>query len=206
MPHHFFLYKLSYLGMFLLLAGAGIFSPIPEEITLLTSGYLSANGLMDPWIAIPLGLLGAIMGDVTLFFLAKTGASYAKKMRDKLKRLRLERTWVFTPESPLRAVFFMRFITGLRMISPVYAAIHEVTWVRFLATSFSALVIFVPLLFSIGYFFNKYLGHFVRGFEFFRHAIFGFFLILVILGMIAALYYLTPHAKRRREERRDRPA
>jgi len=188
MIHQILIHKLSYIGMFALLASAGIIVPIPEEITLLASGYFSALGLMEPWKAMPIAIVAILIGDSILFFLARTGARYARTLRERLGRLGLERTWVFSPAHPLRAVFVMRFATGLRFISPIYAGFHGASWIGFLSVTFCALLIFVPALFSLGYYFHASFYLMARGFAIAEHVLFAGFLALVAALMLWMLY------------------
>ena len=184
------LHELSYVGMTLILAGTGIVIPIPEEVVLLTAGYLAAEGLMLPFIAIPLAILGTLAGDSILFLLARAGSPFAEKLRARVNKLHMRRTWFFSQQHPLRAVFFLRFVTGLRMLSPIYAGFHDVEWASFLGTTLAALLIFVPLTFGLGYYFNDSVAHLLHGFAVFRHVLFLGLLISVALGTAIATYNL----------------
>lgn len=195
MEHSLLLEHLSYAGLFGLLAGSGIFSPIPEEIVLLSAGYFAATGLMEPLFAIPLAIVGILIGDSTLFTFARLGTKYANRLRERVEQLGLERTWIFNPKYPLRAVFILRFFTGLRMISPIYAGFHQASWKGFLLTTFAALLIFVPLIFGLGFYFHKSFLIFAAGFELTRHILFWSLVALTGGGMLAAKRFLIRRAK-----------
>jgi membrane-associated protein len=155
----------SYVGLFLLLGGSGFLAPVPEELTLITAGYLAYKGIMTPWIAIPVAILAVLIADSVLFFLAKKGAPHAQKLLQSTLFKKLENTWILSPEYPLRPVFVFRPFSGLRLTSPVFAAIHGVTWYRFLCADVLALSIHLSLLFSIGYYFHSsrhYLGRVIE--------------------------------------------
>ncbi|HVX90676.1 MAG TPA: hypothetical protein VHC20_03490 [Candidatus Paceibacterota bacterium] len=174
------IHKLSYAGMFVLLAGAGIIAPVPEELTLLTSGYLSATGVMMLHYAIPVAILALITGDTFLFSLAKFGAPYAKKIHARLLESGLHNTWIFDPAHPLRAVFLLRFVTGIRLISPIFAGFNDASWIGFLATDFAALIIFVPVMAWLGWHFSGNFLPFIAAFELVRHIV--FFTIVAFVG------------------------
>jgi len=184
----FIAHKLSYFGMFVLLAGSGLIAPVPEEITLLSAGYFWATGLIDPVRALPLAVLAILTGDSVLFFLAKTGSRYARGVHAKLEKWGLEKTWVFSPNHPLRAVFILRFFTGLRMISPVFAGFNGATWAGFLAIDFAALLIYVPLIVSLGYHFHATFLEFVGLFEILRHILFWSMVAFVGGEVISTLH------------------
>jgi membrane-associated protein len=193
------IHQLSYAGVFLFLAGAGIVAPIPEEVTLLTAGYFSARGFLDPYLAAPLAMAGILVGDSVLFGLAKFGSRYARRVHEKFIKMGLERTWMFSPSHPLRSVFFLRFVTGLRMITPIFAGLNGATWIGFLATDFAALLIFVPLIMGLGFYFHANFLVFLAGFEVLRHTIFWTVLALMGGSVIWAhpmVHRVTKHFRR----------
>jgi|CXWL01.1.fsa_nt_gi membrane protein DedA with SNARE-associated domain len=186
----------SYVGLFLVLGGAGMFTPIPEELTLITAGYFAHKGVIDPLLAIPVSILAVLIGDSVLFFLAKTGAPYAQRLRSRKIAKRLEQTWVFSPTHPLRPIFFLRPFSGLRMLSPLYAGINDAHWVAFLLADLLALSIHIPLLFSIGYFLHPSLKNVVSGILFFQET--GLIILLVIVMAGMAYPFVSTHFRKQK--------
>lgn len=196
------IHQLSYAGILLFLAGAGIVVPVPEEVTLLTAGYFSARGFLDPFLAATLATFGILIGDSVLFALAKFGSRYARKVHERFIKMGLERTWVFSPRHPLRAVFLLRFVTGLRMITPIFAGLNGATWIGFLATDFAALLIFVPLIMGLGFYFHANFLVFLAGFEVLRHTIFWTVLALMGGSVIMAhpvVHRVVKHFRRKKD-------
>jgi membrane protein DedA with SNARE-associated domain len=183
-----FVHQFSYLGLFLLLAGGAIVIPLPEEVTLLVSGYLVATGVIGAPFAVIASILGLLAGDSFLFFLARVGSTYAQKLRDRVHKIGLEKTWLFSPEQPLRPVFILRFLTGIRFIAPIYAGFEEASWTAFLFTDFLSILIYVPGMFWLGYEFHSSIIAFVAAFEVVRHTVFIGVLALAGVGLLPALY------------------
>ncbi len=171
--------EFSYAGLFLFLFGSAIFIPIPEELTLLTAGYFVALGVLNPLYAVPLAICAMLLGDSLLFFLAKTGAHYAHRLHARMERIGLDKTWLLAPAHPLRAVFCLRFVTGIRLIAPLYAGFNSASWKGFLLTSLSSLIIFVSSMFLLGYAFHASFLPFVAFFEVVRHVVFAGILAIV---------------------------
>ncbi len=182
------LQKLSYLGLFFFLAGSSVVVPVPEEILLLTAGHLTALGYMVPIKAIPLAIIALLLGDSILFFLARTGSRYITGIHERFVRMNLDRTWVFSPDHPLRAVFIMRFVTGLRMIAPIYAGLNRASWKGFLLTDFVALCIFVPIVYFLGFRNSDNFLIFVAAFEIARHVLFWTAVAVLGGGFFAATH------------------
>jgi membrane-associated protein len=183
-----FLYQFSYLGIFLLLAGGAIVLPIPEEITLLTAGYLVAAGVISAYVGIPVAVVGLLAGDVFLFALARAGGHYAQRLRTRVNKIGLEKTWIFSPRKPLRPVLILRFITGLRFIAPIYAGFEEASWKGYVLVDLVSIGIFVPIMFALGYSFHSTIIAFIAGFEIARHSVFLVVLAFAGAGMLPSLY------------------
>lgn len=183
----------SYAGMFTLLAGSALFVPVPEEITLLVSGFFIAHGFLEPVRAALVAICAILLGDSIIFFLAKTGSRYATGFHERLKHSGLEKTWILSPDSPLRAVFILRFFTGLRVIAAIFAGLNGATWAGFLATDAAATVIFVPAVLWLGYHFAGTFLQFVAIFEVIRHV---FFWSIVAFVGGEVLFTISPRLHR----------
>ena len=182
------IHQLSYAGLFILLAGGAIVIPIPEEVTLLTAGYLVAIGVINIFIGLPVAVAGLLAGDIFLFFLARIGASYAHKLRERVNKMSLEKTWLFSPMHLWRGVFIIRFLTGFRFIAPIYAGFEEMSWKNYLLVDILAILVFTPIMFWLGYEFHSSIVVFLAGFELVRHAVFIIALAFAGTGILADQY------------------
>ena len=184
------LHQFSYFGLFILLTkiSSAIVLPLPEEIILLTAGYLVAIGVIGATLGIFVSILELLVGDVFLFYIARLGGAYAQKLRARVNKIGLEKTWIFSPKQPLRAVFVLRFLTGFRFIAPIYAGFEEASWKGYLLTDILAIVIFVPAMFWLGYEFHSSIIAFIAGFELLRHTVFILVLAFAGAGMLPVLY------------------
>src|SRR2546425_8361740 len=64
-----FIENFPYLGVFLMLFGAGLGLPIPEEAPVLAAGALAHEDVVRWWIALPVCILGVLSGDVVLYWI-----------------------------------------------------------------------------------------------------------------------------------------
>lgn len=190
-----FLEHLPYLGIYLLLGGSGMPAPVPEEVTLITAGYLAGRGLIHPLLAILVATVAVLVQDSVLFWLARAGSPYAQKIKDQAIAQGLEKTWVLSPSHPLRAVFFLRFIPGLRMFSPIFAGFNRARYEMFLLVDFVSLSIFVPIVFSLGYIFHVSLRHVREGLNVLHHYI--LYISAVVLVIVLAVYLYDFYVKKK---------
>src|SRR3989442_14186413 len=64
-----FIENFTSLGVFLMLFGAGLGLPIPEEAPVLAAGALAHENVVRWWIALPVCILGVLSGDVVLYWI-----------------------------------------------------------------------------------------------------------------------------------------
>jgi membrane protein DedA with SNARE-associated domain len=155
-----FIEQFTYLGLFLVLFGAGLGVPLPEEIPVLAAGVLSHEGIVRWWIALPVCLIAILGGDTVLYWV---GHHWGEHILDwKLVRL------VLTParEAELKAgyrrhgmkiVFAARHVAGLRAAAFLTAGIVRLPFALFIAVDAAAALLGVPLSFGLAFFFTDQL-------------------------------------------------
>jgi membrane protein DedA with SNARE-associated domain len=175
----------SYLGVFLFVALSGFIIPLPEEVTLLLVGYLSATGLLNSYLALAVCIIGILAGDNLLFFLSrKSKLKIIKKLNSKVKKKFSRHYLIILNRNIGKAVFLMRFMVGLRFFGPLLAGQSKAKWSVFQFYNLLAALIYVPLIFFLGYHFHSKLTLIVTEVEFARHLIsilsltfFGFIIV-----------------------------
>lgn len=103
----------------LLLCGLGL--PMPEDVILITAGFLSSLGKFPLWVAVLLGLVGVLSGDAVLFFLGRRYGENVFRLpivRRMMSEEKLARAMARVRENGRAICFVARFLPGLR--SPIY--------------------------------------------------------------------------------------
>ncbi len=181
-----YLEHFSYLGVFVFLVLGGILSPISEEVVLLAVGYLIGVGVMNKFIALPVSIVGVFIGDSILFHLSGHGG-YAKKFIAKMSQERLLKYEDFMKTHSHKAIFFLRFIVGLRFLGPMLAGVMKVKSNIFRLYDFLAVLIYVPVLIYIGYYFNDQLDVLTAKLTALKHGLFVTLTIVVVLTVSIAI-------------------
>ncbi len=176
-----YLEHFSYLGIFTLLVLGGILSPISEEFVLLTVGYLIGIGILNKFIVLPISLAGVFIGDNILFSLSKRGSRYAKWLMKAISEERLMKYEKFMEDHHEKAIFLLRFVIGLRFLGPMLAGIAKVRETTFRLYDTLAILIYVPLLIFIGYYFNDQLDLLTSRIATLKHSL---FVSLLIVGAL----------------------
>jgi membrane protein DedA with SNARE-associated domain len=161
----------TYLGLFVILLLCGMGLPMPEDIALLAGGFLVHRGVIRYPITLAVALLGVVAGDNSLFFLGRhfgTGLVRYFGLNRPGSKAQIDRIRAFMRRHGHRAIFYARFLAGLRALIYLSAGSFGVTPLRFLAYDLLGAIISVPIVVSIGYLFGGQLEvviHYLGGFE-----------------------------------------
>src|SRR5579875_4086236 len=145
---------------------------MPEDVALLAGGFLIHRGMIRYPLTLAVCLVGVISGDLSLFFLGRhlgTGlVRYFGLLYPNYKQ-GIARMQDFMHRHGHRAVFYARFLAGVRALIYLTAGSLGVPPLRFLMYDLAGALISVPLMVSLGYLFanqieavTRYLGGFDR--------------------------------------------
>lgn len=150
--------------LFVLFA-CGLGLPIPEDITLISAGILTATGTISMTGALIVGFVGVLIGDTILFFL---GRRYGQAVF----------TWpvfrsIFTPERHALAeqkvkkygkyiCFAARFMPGLRAVVYLTAGTMKVRRTVFFLADGIAALISVPIWILLGNWFGENIDYLLK--------------------------------------------
>jgi len=186
--------RFGYVGIFLLLAGAGVGIPIPEEPTQLLAGALAERGTLSLATVLVVCWMGIVGGDLVWFHLARRlGARVLDRrpLRRVLTPARRVRIESHLARHGFLTVMVCRHLSGLRLPSFALAATHGVSSrTFFLADGLSALLS-VPLVVSAGYLGARHLAAVhaqLRRVE----------LLALVAAAVAVLAWVLVHHLRRR--------
>jgi len=178
----------------LLLCGLGL--PIPEDVSLISAGYLAHLGIVNPHKVFVVCFLAVLGGDCIAFAL---GRLFGSRLLDS----RLARRF-FRPRKQIRVrayfrkfgskvIFIARFLPGLRFSIFLSAGTLRVRPSVFITYDSLAALVSVPALVYLAFFFGEHIDHVV---SWARRSEYG---ILVVVLLIAIWFALKMLRKRRRE-------
>jgi len=144
----------AYVAIFGLLLACGLGLPLPEDITLLAAGYLAAEDVITLPGAIGICLAGVLIGDSLIFALGRRFGERtleAPGIRTVMTRKRVARSRHYFDRFGRKAVFFGRFIAGLRAPIFLVAGTLQMPYRTFLLLDGLGAVLSVPLLAWLGW-------------------------------------------------------
>lgn len=147
--------RYGYLVVFfgVMLESAGV--PLPGETVLIAAGALIHRGILDPGDVLFFGILGAITGDQIGYWIGRRGGRpFVLRWGRYLlvTRERLARAEAFFARHGGRAVFFARFVAGLRIFGALVAGISRMPWGRFALYNALGGTVWATAAVSLGYF------------------------------------------------------
>ena len=161
--------EFQYVAIALVLFLAGLGVPIPEDIPLIYGGVMAGQGKMDVGIHFIVSMLFILIGDSCLYIIGKR---VAQKQQQRLNQGDQQETQssridkLLTPERREKvqeyfnrygswAVFFGRFVAGVRGAVFLTAGLSQFPMKRFLLLDGLAALLSVPIWIGIGYWFGK---------------------------------------------------
>ena len=177
----------SYLGIFVIGATVGYLIPFPEEIFLLTVGYIAGVGVYNVYLATLFAIIGVLTGDNILFWLSRYKASRIVDMVNRqLDKHKIMKYRHLMKEHIGKTIFTLKFIVGLRIFSPFLAGSMKVKWGIFQFYNLLAVIIYIPILVFLGFHFHNKLALIITGVEIVRHLI--FLVVLVLIGFLISAF------------------
>lgn len=163
---------LSYIGIFGISLVANILFIVPEEVVLLGLGYVARAGGVDIFLVIPLVLLGLLSSDAVLYSLSRGDSRtitflyeriFSKRIAFFSKKLAGDEAWL--ERNIEKVVFYSRFLMQLRFLGPFMAGKCKVRPRTFFTYELAALIIYVPLLLWVGWYFRSRIEHIIGGID-----------------------------------------
>jgi membrane protein DedA with SNARE-associated domain len=161
----------TYAGLFCVLLLCGLGLPLPEDIALLAGGFLVHRGVTELPMTLLVSLLGVVAGDNWLFYMGRrfgTGLVTYFQLGRPSSQVQIDRLKEFMGRHGNMAIFYARFLVGLRALVYLTAGSLGFSPAKFVFYDLLGAVISVPIMVSLGYLFGgqiEQLFRFLGGFE-----------------------------------------
>lgn len=176
----------GYFGIFLFFVTVDQITFIPEEITLLTIGYLAFQGVFNPFLAGGISLSAFLTVDTTYFYLTKKGKKFTKRFREKTNKnfLRIEEK---LKRNFPKTLLIVCFIPRMRLWAPIISEALGIPIKRFLTYDSISLILFTATYISLGMIFHSGLHSLLAEVEVLQHIIFSTFIVLAGIFIVVAV-------------------
>lgn len=142
--------------VFGILLACGLGLPLPEDVALITGGYLAYKGQANVWTMTAVGFGGILLGDSLIFFLGRLGRRAEGRMSAGLlgRHLTPERIAKVEAQFERRGpmmVAIARFLPGIRAATYFVAGGARMSYGRFLLFDGIAALLSAPVFVFLGY-------------------------------------------------------
>ena len=128
--------ELAYVLCFLLVWFDAVIPIFPGETTLSAASTLAAEGSLELGLVMLAGALGAIVGDSSLFWIARKSADKVQGQLDKaLENSKVRAAWDALDRSPGLLIIAGRYVPGMRFAVNASMGLSDIPYRRFLLWS-----------------------------------------------------------------------
>jgi membrane protein DedA with SNARE-associated domain len=170
--------------------------PIPGETALIAAAVLASAGKLQIELVIAVAAAGAIVGDNIGYLIGRKGGRWVLERPGAFRRQRQEVLRVgepfFEAHGP-KAVFFGRFVLGLRVWASWLAGATRMHWRSFVMWNALGGILWATGIGLLAYFLGHSAGHAIEAF-----GIYG--LVAVLLAIVSAVVLHRRHARSARSE------
>jgi membrane-associated protein len=187
-PDHSDIY--SYISVFVLIALDAVMPIFPGETTLNAAATLAANGELELWPIIVMGALGAIVGDSSLFWIARKSAKKFERQVGRAKEnRRVQQAFELMGTSPGVLIIGGRYVPGMRFVVNASMGLSDIAYPRFFGWSVISGILWSTYTSILAYEIGQALGEFPI----------ASFIISGLVGSIAiaAVLFAVRHQRRR---------
>lgn len=126
---------------------------LPGDSFLFTIGVVLGAAHLNIYVAIPLLMAAAILGDSTGYWLGRhTGPRIFSRPNSRLfRREHLERSRVFYEKHGGKTIIYAKFIPIIRTFAPFVAGVSQMSYPRFVAFSVAGAVLWIFSITMLGY-------------------------------------------------------
>jgi membrane-associated protein len=126
----------SYLAVFLFVFGDAIFPVLPGETTLSAASTLAAAGQLDLGLVMLAGALGAIVGDSTLYWIARGSRRRVERQIQKAEQNdKVAAALAFMGSSAPLLIVLGRYVPGMRFVVNATMGLSQYPYRRFVLWS-----------------------------------------------------------------------
>lgn len=156
------------------------------ETILVMAGYAAHTGRLSlPWVMLT-AFVGSLLGDQTAFFV---GHHYGNRLLERFPALRpgVERAGALLRRIQAPLLLGFRFVYGIRIATPIAAALAKVPLVRFVILNALGAALWSVLVSAAGYVFGQGLSRVFEHAKRFEHIVLG---VIAVVGVALSVAHL----------------
>jgi len=187
----------TYVGVGVIFVLCGVGLPLPEEIVLVSAGYLCYQGHADYWAMTGVCTAAILVGDLVPFLAGRVFGPRLLRLRWMRFIINRERLAMFDRWFRRRGdmvVVIARFIPGLRVVAFFTGGTMRMRWLRFLILDGCGIILATPTLVFVGWHFGDKIEETIQAIREIERSI--LWIVAGTTAFIALWYWLHRRARR----------
>lgn len=197
-----FIKHYGYLGLLIWLLTFNHIAPLPDELTMLTVGYLAGNHLLNPILSVIVATAGLVIVDTVYYFLARSGSNLVKNKLPKVKSELLESYRNNLKNRMFPTLLILCFIPKMRIISPITCGTMKLPYFKFILYEFISIVLFTTIYIVLGIIFKDSVTYLLQKIKASHTAILVISICLAAAFLTGVVIVLWRARKKKRRKRK----
>jgi membrane protein DedA with SNARE-associated domain len=156
------------------------------DTVVIVAGYLSHQGLLNPFAVAGVAFLGSLVNDQGLFYVGRY-LSESRIVREQKQRPLFAKVLAMIDRNSTVFILAFRFLYGLRTVSPLALGASSVPATRYLVLNAVAAAIWAPVITGVGYALGALLHGAVGGLPKIEHRIAAVLAVAVLSVVVFRL-------------------
>ena len=183
----------GYIGLFLWMWFGISLIPLPNEMILMTVGLASSMGALNPFVALFVSYLGIVAALTTSYLVGTLLGRRLLQLLQKRKRLanQIEASLRLMKKYHAFSLALSCFIPGARYLVPLLYGFSRLSYRTFAIFSYSGALIWVSIVFVLGYLFGDKIDAIVK-----YNEIIGLFALIAFAVAVGILFLRRKKTKK----------
>lgn len=174
----------SYLGIFVWFALVQLIFPIPQEIALISIGYISTHIKINILISILASGIGILASDLLIYILSRSGSKLTNMLLSKFDKSFLNKIKGEVDHKTYVSLFVLLLLPEVRMVAPLLSGAMNISPKKFILVDLAANILLSSVYLLLGKFFYSTLKTLGGKYKEYEHWIFGGIMLLIMVGII----------------------
>lgn len=176
--------QFSYLGIFIWFALVQLIFPIPQEIALISIGYISTHIKINLLFSILASGIGILVSDLLIYILSRSGSKLTNMLLSKFDKSFLDKIKGEVNHKTYLTLFLLLLLPEVRMVAPLLGGAMNIATRKFIVVDLIANLLLSSVYLFLGKFFYSTMKSLGGKFKEYEHWIFGGIMLVILLGIV----------------------
>lgn len=159
-------------------------TPIPEEISLITIGYMSTQHIIDPFLGGLVAVLSMLSVDMAYYLLCRSGSRLIEKYKKGKSHSVLSRYEDKMRDKMAKTIIVLCFIPRVRFVIPIIVGLLRLSFKKFIFYNTLGLSLMVAVYISLGIIFHESIQTLMSKVKGSQNIIFFSFVGVLVIGAV----------------------